>query len=378
MSKKILQNHEDLVDFVQGCLLYGVGGGGNPKEGLKALEAQMADGNALGWVQPEDLPAGSWVACAFLMGSTAPLTPDKLQQMKELGLNEWTYPNNLVETTKFLEEYTGKHISALVPLEMGGSNTPLPVAVAGGLGGRWPWTESFSPDGQYRKSPKSTPVGCGISFTPATSVDKWGNKSIIVDTINIDMAERLGKLISDASFGSTGLCGFLIPAEDIKNIYVPNTMTEALKAGQVIRKAKAERRDVAELLCRELGFYHLFRGKVIEKPWEDRDGYYWGTHVLEGTGPFAGETGKVVFKNENQLFYVGDQLRVSSPDLIINIDNNLGEGRRNDDIKLGDDLTILGCPCKAALRTPIMLSTLEPKHFGVDAPYVPIEDAMKK
>lgn len=376
MSKNILKNYEDLVDFVQGCLLYGVGGGGNPKEGLKALEAQFTAGNPLGWVQPEDLPAGSWVACAFLMGSTAPLTPDKIQQMKELGLNEWTYPNNLAETTKFLEEYTGKTISALVPLEMGGSNTPLPVAVASALG-------KMALDGDFagRAVPEITqvtPVGCGIPFTPATSVDKWGNKSIIVDTINIDMAERLGKLISDASFGSTGLCGFLIPAEEIKNIFVPNTLTEALEAGRTIRKAKEGGQDVGQALCRELGFYHLFRGKVIDKPWEDRDGYYWGTHVLEGTGPFAGHTAKVVFKNENQLFYFDDQLRVSSPDLIINIDNKLGEGRRNDDIVLGDDLTILGCPCKAALRTPIMLPTLEPRHFGVDAPYVPIETAMKK
>jgi len=376
MSKKILQNHDELVDFVQGCLLYGTGGGGNPKEGLKALEGQMAAGNPLGWVQPEDLPAGSWVACAFLMGSTAPLTPEKLQQMKELGLNEWVYPSNLVETTKFLEAYTGKTISALVPLEMGGSNTPLPVAVAAALG-------KAALDGDFagRAVPEITqvtPVGRGISFTPATSIDKWGNKSIIVDTINIEMAERLGKLISDASFGSTGLCGFLIPAEEIKDIFVPNTMTEALRAGQVIRQAKTSGQDVAELLCRELGFYQLFRGKVIDKPWEDRDGYYWGTHVLEGTGPFAGKTGKIVFKNENHLFYCEEKLQVSSPDLIINVDNKLGEGRRNEDIAVGDDLTILGCPCKAPLRTPVMLATLEPRHFGVDLPYVPIEVALKK
>ena len=37
MAKRVLKTREELVDFVQGCLLYGVGGGGNPAEGLKAL-----------------------------------------------------------------------------------------------------------------------------------------------------------------------------------------------------------------------------------------------------------------------------------------------------------------------------------------------------
>ncbi|MEA4891464.1 MAG: DUF917 domain-containing protein [Peptococcaceae bacterium] len=376
MAKYVLKTHEELVDFVQGCLLYGVGGGGNPEEGLKALEEQMAAGNELSWVDAGDLPAGSWVACAFLMGSTAPLTPDKLELMGRLGLKEWTYPRNLAKTTEFLEEYTGRKISALVPLELGGSNTPVPMAAAAALG-------KAVINGEFagRAVPEITqavPVGKGVSFTPATSFDKWGNKSIIVDTINMDMAERLGKLIADASFGSTGLCGFMIPAEEIKDNMVAGTMAEAMKAGRALRQAKVLGKDAAEALCSQLGMYDLFRGTVKEKPWEDRDGYYWGTHVLEGRGAFAGHQAEVVFKNENQLFYLDGRLAASSPDLIINLDTRLGQGRRNEDVQIGDELAILGLPCKPELRAPAMLKSLEPRHFGVDAPYIPIEELQKK
>ena len=167
MAKRVLKTREELVDFVQGCLLYGVGGGGNPAEGLKALEEQLAAGNELSWVDAEDLPEGSWVACAFLMGSTAPLTPEKLERMERLGLREWTYPRNLVKTTEFLEEYTGRRISALIPLELGGSNTPVPMAAAAALG-----KVVINGDFAGRAVPEITqavPVSRGVSFTPATS-----------------------------------------------------------------------------------------------------------------------------------------------------------------------------------------------------------------
>ena len=311
MSKRVLRTHEELVDFVQGCTLFGVGGGGNPAEGLKALEEQFEAGKELAWVDREDLPAGTYVACAFLMGSTAPLTEEKIAYMHELGLNEWTFPRNLPLTTAFLEEYTGKIISALVPLELGGGNTPVPVAAAASLG-----KLALNGDFAGRAVPEITqavPVAKGVSFTPCTSIDKWGNKSIIVDTINMPMAERMGKLISDVSFGSTGLCGFLMRVEDLPGLYVPNTMEEAIAAGKTLRQAKASGKNVPDELCKYLGTYTLFSGRVIEKPWEDRDGYYWGTHVLQGEGDFAGHTAKVVFKNENQLFYFDDELVVSSP-----------------------------------------------------------------
>ena len=115
---------------------------------------------------------------------------------------------------------------------------------------------------------------------------------------------------------------------------------------------------------------------MIEKPWEDRDGYYWGSHIIEGKGEFAGHRAEVVFKNENQLFYLDGVLQVSSPDLIMNVDVKTNGGRRNEDIEIGDELTILGRPCKKQLREPGMLKTLEPRHFGVDQDYVPIEEKL--
>jgi len=373
MARHILKTHDDLVDFVQGCLLYGVGGGGNPAEGLKALEEQMEQGNELAWVDPEDLPDGTWAACAFLMGSTAPLTPEKIKQREELGMGAWIYPRNLIKTTEFLQEYTKRKISALIPLEMGGSNTPAPLAAAAALG-----ISIVNGDFAGRAVPEicqTLPVVNGIPFTPATSFDKYGNKSIIVEAISIDVAERIGKYISEVSFGSTGLCGFMIPTKEVKKHIVANTMSDALKAGRIITKAKKSGKDISDALCGELGFYKLFTGVVKEKPWEDRDGYYWGNHIMEGTGAYAGQNAHVFFKNENHIFYLNGKLIASSPDLIFNIDNKLQEAKLNDHIKINDELTILGAPCKPEMRSEKMLPRIGPSHYGVDLPYVPIEQS---
>lgn len=374
MTRTTLKTHDDLVDFVQGCLLFGVGGGGNPREGLKALEEQFDVGHELSWVDAAELPAGTYVACGFFMGSCAPLSQEKLSQKHDLGMDEWLHPRNLPLSVQFLEKYTGKKISALIPLEIGGSNMPVPVATAACLG-----IYALNGDFAGRAVPEimqGIAVYKGVSITPYTCVDKWGNRCLVDSTISMDVSERLGKFISDASFGSTGICGLMIPVEDLPGKYLPGTMEEALQCGRIIRAEKAAGRPVASALCEKLGAYQLFRGQVIKKPWEDRDGYYWGSHIMEGIGEFAGHRGEVMFKNENHLFYFDDQLVASSPDLIMNIDENLNEGRLNEDIMIGDTLTILGLPCKPELREMPVLSTLEPRHFGVDKDYVAIEESV--
>lgn len=369
-----LSTHQDLKDFVTGCTLFGVGGGGNPAEGLKALEEQFNQGKALGWVDAGGLPAGTYGACTFLMGSTAPLSDDKKQQMKELGFLEWKYPRNLPIATAKLEEFTGKTIAALIPLELGGSNTPVPVAAAASLG-------KLVVDGDFagRAVPEITQTMAQarqVSFTPATSFDKYGNYCVMLDAMSLTVAERIGKFLSDVAFGSTGMCGFMIEAEKVPETVVPGTLTMALQTGRLINSALREGRDPVESLSRNAGMYVLFRGAVVEKPWEDRDGYYWGTHVMQGEGEFAGETGRVVFKNENHLFYRGEKLVASSPDLIMNMDPETGTPLRNDDIEIGQRLVILGAPCHPLLRAPEFIRYLGPRHFGADSDYVPIEQAI--
>lgn len=366
-----LQTEHDLEDFVRGCTLLGVGGGGNPAEGLKALKEQVAAGRKIGWVDVAELPDEGWAACTFLMGSTAPLTEEKKKQMRQLGLVSWKWERNLPLAVKELEAYTGKSVSVLVPFELGGSNTPAPIAAAASLG-------KLVVDGDYagRAVPEitqTTAVAAGLPFWPVASVDKWGNVCFIREATSYEMAERIGKLISDAAFGSTGLAGFMVPIEQMKRVVLPGTLSKALKVGRTIRAAREAGGDAFKALEKEHGFRLLFRGTVVEKQWEDRDGYYWGTHTLQGEGEFAGHTFKVFFKNENHLSWFDGKLFVTSPDLIMNLDPVTAEPVLNDKVEVGTRLVIMGAPCEPAMRSAAMLRVLGPRYFGADADYTPIE-----
>ncbi len=365
---------QDLEDFVRGCTLLGVGGGGNPAEGLKALKEQVAGGKRVGWVDVSELPDDGWAACTFLMGSTAPLTEEKRLQMKELGLINWRYERNLPIALCELEAYTQKTVDVLVPFELGGSNTPVPIAGAASLG-------KLVVDGDYagRAVPEITQTTAsvmGLPFCPVASVDKWGNISIIKETISYTLAERIGKFISDAAFGSTGLAGFLVPISEMKRALIAGTLTRALSVGRSIRLARERGEDPAAALEREHGFRVLFRGRVCEKSWKDMDGYYLGTHLLESDETGNTHTFRVFFKNENHLTWLDGTLYVTSPDLIMNMDPDTGEPVLNDRIDVGTRLVLLGARCHPKLREQPMLSVLGPTYFGVQSEYRPIEDVL--
>ena len=129
-----LDTEVKIKDFVRGCALLGTGGGGLPEDGLKSLMRAFQEGQELGWVDPNTIGDETWTVCTYGMGSIAPRTPEILKTMDEWGLKEVKKPKKLVEAVKELEEYKGIKIGALVCLEIGGANTPDPVAAAADLG----------------------------------------------------------------------------------------------------------------------------------------------------------------------------------------------------------------------------------------------------
>lgn len=65
----------------------------------------------------------------------------------------------------------------------------------------------------------------------------------------------------------------------------------------------------------ELNGWTLFKGIVIEKKWEDKEGYYWGIHRLKGVDEFESEEFKYWFKNENHISWINGKSYVTSPDV---------------------------------------------------------------
>jgi hypothetical protein len=114
----------------------------------------------------------------------------------------------------------------------------------------------------------------------------------------------------------------------------------------------------------------LFSGIVTDIPWESRDGFDFGKIHLDGIGEFAGKTYRIDFQNENIASYLDGKLDVTVPDLICMIDA-AGDPMTNPDFAPGDEMNVIVLPAPAMWTSEKGLEIFGPRHFGIDADYVP-------
>lgn len=370
MEKSRIESQEELWEFIDGCTLLGVGGGGNPEEGFKALSDALNEKGPIEWIDVDQVDDDAIALCIFLMGSTAPLTEEKIKKKNQLGLTTWKYPLNLANAVQEWENYTGKKADIIIPLEVGGSNMPVPMAVAKKLG-------KTIVDGDYagRAIPEIFQISLmleEVPFWPAASVDKYGNICIIKEAISLSVAERIGKYLSEVAFGSTGLAGFPITGKQLKRLLVRGSVSQAYKLGKVLKRVREGKENLRQALEKERAKL-LFKGKVTKKEWKDEEGYYIGFHTLDGDDEFKGEKARIFFKNENHIVWKDGNYLASSPDLICCIRPDTVKPVRNEEIEIGSYLEVYGFSCNPIMQRKEVMDRLCPRYFGFELDYEPLK-----
>jgi len=377
MSRHTLTSEQECKDFVRGCCFFGVGGGGDPTAGLQMLKEDLAADIELTWIDMDELDEGAMTCCAWGMGSIAPRDPGRTRkEMDRFGVNEPVHPRNLAAAVQELERYAKVKIEAIIPLEPGGRNTPNPLSSGARLG-------IPIADGDYagRAIPEIVqiiPCISGHKPWPATSVDPFGDVLIIRKAATAPMAERIGKYLAVAAFGTVGMAGFLMTAKEARKFIVRGTASRSLSVGRAIRKAREAENDPVAAAAKASGAHILFNGVVSERQWEDRDGYMFGTNVISGQEAFSGREMRIWFKNENHITWIDGKPYVTSPDLIVVMDTKTGEPKTNTVLEKGMLVSVLGIPAPQALRTPQALKVLAPQWFGFEIPYRPMEEIIRE
>lgn len=367
-----IKSDQEIEDFVRGCTFMGTGGGGDPKDGVAWLSAARDEGNEIALVNHAEIPDDAWTVCPFLMGSIAPLTVETKKRMKRLGLTRDAYKSIQAESVRLLEEHMGVKVGAIVAIELGGSNTPGAIAAAARLG--IPVVDGDYTGRAIPEVPQTTPYLANLPLWPISSVDKYGNRVVIKDSTGYEMAERIGKFLAAASFGLAGQAGFLFKGSDMKRVVIPGTLSKCLEIGHSIRTSREAGRDVVRDIIKGLDGWFLFEGEVSKKEWEDKEGYYWGTHTISGLGEFKGSEFKIWFKNENHFSWLNGKPFVASPDMLIVVDRETGEPFMNVAIAEGHRVTVIGLRAVEQFRSPKGLDILGPGHFGFETDYTPIEN----
>jgi DUF917 family protein len=351
----------------------GTGGGGGVEWGMGMLKGALEDGVTLEWVDAVDIPDNVWTVTPYGMGSIAPVSQETLDEIERVRLVDKFSDRSMEEAVKELEKYLGNPIRCIVAAELGAGNTPAPLVTGARLG-------IPVVDGDYagRAIPdemQGTPYLYGKHSWPFASVDNWGNVTIVKYTVNPHMLERIGKMLAVAAYGMTTMAATPLPAHEMKEILVPGTLTKCLAIGRSMRQAREVGEDPIDAALAVSGGWRLFEGTVVEKEWEDRGGYMFGTTHIQGTGDYAGQSLDVWFKNENHVSWLNGEAWVCSPDLLSLAYEESGEGTTNTLIKEGDQVVAVGMKGLEAFRTEFGLNEASgPRYFGFDIDYVPIEE----
>jgi DUF917 family protein len=376
MPDGTIRTQQQAEDFIRGLTLLGTGGGGHPGVGRQYLLRHIEAGRSVNWIDLSKLPDEAWACVVFSMGSIAHREPLSAAERKCLGYGAVKFVYPMTEAVQELARYTGQEIEAVVPFELGAGNTSGPLDVATSLG-----IACVDADCAGRAIPElaQTIVAIeGHSLWPAAICDTWGNRLILQSAPSALVAERLGKMISTVtrhpdSLATCAHAGFLLPAGQMKKLVIPGTLTLALEVGSAIRVAREDNRDPLQAAVNVLGGWVLFTGTITSKEWESRDGYMFGTTFIEGTGEFRGHTLKIWFQNENHVTWYDETPYVTSPDLIMVVDQASAEPFINTDLRQGQQVAVLGSTANKHYRTAQGLAALGPPHFGFDLPYRPIE-----
>lgn len=354
---------EDLIDVGRGAAFLGTGGGGDPYIGRMLATSAIQEFGMPEIIEPEDLDDDAFVCTVAMLGA-----PTVLVEKAACG-------DDVDLVISRLEKYCGRKVDAILPVEIGGVNSMLPIMAAARSG-----LPLVNADGMGRAFPEIQMVSFniyGISCTPAVIADDHLN-SFIIETGTAKRAEDLVRVASIEMGCSVILSSYSMSGADVKRTSVQGTMTLALEIGRAIARGRQSGKAVDELqsYLRSTKYYSqckvLFEGKVSDLRRETRQGFaigYCQLSAMDGSGQQV----EVTFRNEHLMAKKDGKVLAIVPDLICLVDNETAEPVPVESLKYGQRLSVLGVSAPPILRSEEALKVVGPASFGLDEEFVPVE-----
>jgi hypothetical protein len=352
-----------IQDIALGASLLGAGGGGDPYIGkLMALSAVREHG-PVKLISMDEVPDEDLVVPVAMMGAPAVMT-EKLPNGQEF-----------VRAFKALERNRGKKVFATLPIEAGGVNSMVPIAVAAQLG--LPMVDA---DGMGRAFPELQMVTFhlhGISAAPMTMTDEKGN-NVLLEVINNKWAENIARSVTVA-MGATAMVGlYSMNGAQLKQSGIGGIISYSEQIGRIIREARQSGESPTRRLAEFTGGFHLFQGKIEDVERNTQGGFNRGVVRFAGIDDDKGRMLEVDFQNENLIARIDGEPVAMTPDLICLLDMDTGVPLTTESLKYGRRAHLLALPCHEQWRTEKGIATVGPRYFGYDYDYVPVETLAKR
>ncbi|MEH6810851.1 MAG: DUF917 domain-containing protein [Hyphomonas oceanitis] len=363
-SGELILSEDDLHDFARGAAFLGTGGGGDPYIGRLMAQNAIREFGHPKIIDVNSLDDDATVAFVAMLGAPTVLN-EKAASGADIDL-----------AVMRLSERLGRPIDALMPAEIGGVNSTVPIVAAARLG-----LPLLNADGMGRAFPEIQMVVMnfeGVRATPFVIVDEHVN-SVIIETGTAKRAEDFVRSVAINMGLSCIVAGYPMTGAEVKRATVHNTLTEALEIGRAIVAGRRAGDAVGGLVRRlsESSIYGhariLFDGKIIDLRRETTAGFSIGHCKIESLNGTSGAM-DVQFQNENLVALENGILRAVVPDLITIVDRETAEPIPTEALRYGQRVKVIAAAAPKLLKTPQALEFIHPRCFGLDFDFTPIEE----
>lgn len=354
---------EEIENMAIGAALLGTGGGGDPYIGkLMALQA-VEEYGPIQLLDVDEVPDDALIVPTAMIGAPTVMV-EKIPNGEEA-----------VQAFQALENYMGEKIFATMPIEAGGVNSMLPLALAARLG-----LPVIDIDGMGRAFPELQMVTFhleGVSATPMVLADEKGN-SIVLNTVDSVWAERIARTATMEMGGSLMMAIYPMDGQTLKQSGIRNTLTLEEKIGEKVSQAVKNNEDPVQEILKLTSGHILFKGKVADIDRKTEGGFARGTASIQGLLDYQDQDCKLYFQNEHLLAEVNGKTVCVTPDLIAVIDSDTGIPITTEGLRYGARCTVIGMPCDPKWRTEKGIEVTGPRYFGYDFDYCPLEELIAK
>lgn len=353
---------EEIENIAIGAALLGTGGGGDPFIGkLMAIQA-VEEYGPIKLIDVDEIEDDDLIVPSAMMGAPTVMV-EKIPSGREA-----------IASFKALEKTLGQKIKATMPIEAGGVNSLLPLALAAELG-----LPVVDVDGMGRAFPELQMVTFyinGVQPTPLVLSDEKGN-SALFETIDGFWTEKLARTATVAMGGSVMIAIYPMSGKEVKDYSVKGSLTLEQEIGEIITKGRANNTNPIPELLKLLNGYQLFNGKVVDIERKTLGGFARGEAHIEGLNENTGEKCTLSFQNEHLMATSNGKPLCMTPDLIAVLDAETGHPITTEGIRYGARCIIIGMPCDPMWRTPGGIELVGPRYFKYDTDYIPIEELQK-
>lgn len=346
---------EDIEALTLGATLLGTGGGGDPYIARLMVHQAIHDHGPVQMVNAEDLPPEARILTTAVVGA-----PTVIVEKIPAG-------TEFVGAVRALAGYLGEKPAAIMPVEVGGMNTLIPLAVAAELG-----VPVVNADGMRRAFPQieMTVFTLGnITASPLSVADEKGNR-VVMETTSNQVAEKLVRGTVMMLGMANALSCYPMTAAQVVEHGIRGSLEYCVTLGRLLGAVQRGEDGAWDRFAAFSQARRIFSGKIIDLDRRTTEGFARGTVVVEHFSD-PGRTMRIEIQNELLLAVEGDLPIVTPPDLICMLDHENADPITTEALAYGQRVDVISMPCAPEWHREGFLDIVGPRAFGYDLDYVP-------